>query len=514
MAYSHPGVYVQETLNPIAPTTGPNSETVGAFVGPNDRGPIVPTLVTSWSDYVTKYGSWNTTASNDLALAVYMFFANGGRQAYVLRVVDGGAVSASRTIQDRAGSPQNTLTLTAINPGAWSVNSGSYYGISFAITDSIKTGYFDLTLYFGGITDQYIVERFTDLSMTTTDARYAISVINASSQYVIASDNGSSSTGATRNPALISVSSGSLTGGLDGSTITSITDYSAFDTINTSLLLNVAGWTDATTVNAAISYAASRSDIFVIVDGLAPSNASESVATTTTNQLLAASAYTSSSYAAVYYPRLTISDPTRGVGAATGATKLVGPGGAVAGLFVSTDNFRGVFKAPAGLQTRVSNAVSVVPLTTAQLDSLNSASAPVNAIKYVPGSGIVVMGARTLKPDYVDRYVQVRRTLIYLQKTLSDLTQFAVFEPNDAALWRRLNSTVSSFLTNFWAQGGLRGASPQQAFFVKVDNTNNTQSTIDNGEVHIEVGVALQRPAEFVIIKIGQFDGGTTVTVA
>jgi phage tail sheath protein FI len=73
---------------------------------------------------------------------------------------------------------------------------------------------------------------------------------------------------------------------------------------------------------------------------------------------------------------------------------------------------------------------------------------------------------------------------------------------------------VSSFLTNFWAQGGLRGATPQQAFFVKVDSTINTQATIDNGEVHIEVGVALQRTAEFVIIKIGQFDGGTTVTTA
>jgi phage tail sheath protein FI len=124
------------------------------------------------------------------------------------------------------------------------------------------------------------------------------------------------------------------------------------------------------------------------------------------------------------------------------------------------------------------------------------------------------MGSRTLNPAYISRYVPVRRTLIYLQKALSDLTQFAVFEPNDAALWRRLNSTVSSFLTNFWAQGGLRGTTPQQAFFVKVDSTINTQSTIDNGEVHIEVGIALQRPAEFVIIKIGQFDGGTTVTTA
>ena len=161
-----------------------------------------------------------------------------------------------------------------------------------------------------------------------------------------------------------------------------------------------------------------------------------------------------------------------------------------------------------------SGAVSVATLSNADLDLLNSASAPVNAIKFVSGSGIVVMGARTLKTGYADRYVSVRRSLIYLEKALTDLTQFAIFEPNDAKLWRRLNAVVNSFLTNFWSQGGLSGDTPNQAFFVKVDSENNTSATIDNGEVHIEVGVALQRPAEFVVIKIGQYDGGTTVTVA
>ena len=124
------------------------------------------------------------------------------------------------------------------------------------------------------------------------------------------------------------------------------------------------------------------------------------------------------------------------------------------------------------------------------------------------------MGARTLKAGYVDKYVPVRRTLIYLRKSLTDLSQFALFEPNDAALWRRINSSFSSFLTGFWAQGGLTGGSPNQAYYVKVDSSNNPQASIDNGEVHIEIGVALQRPAEFVIIKIGQFNGSTTVTVA
>ena len=223
---------------------------------------------------------------------------------------------------------------------------------------------------------------------------------------------------------------------------------------------------------------------------------------------------TASSQAAVYYPRLYISDPTLGLGAATGQTKLVGAGGAVVGLYAATDASRGVFKAPAGLQARLAGAVSVKKLTNAELDLANSSAAPVNAIKFVSGTGIVVMGARTLKAGYVDKYVPVRRTLIYLRKSATDLTEFALFEPNDDFLWRRVKATLGSFLTNFWSQGGLVGASPAEAFFVRCDASINPQALIDNGELHIEIGVALQRPAEFVIIKIGQFNGNTTVTVA
>jgi phage tail sheath protein FI len=304
------------------------------------------------------------------------------------------------------------------------------------------------------------------------------------------------------------VSNQTLTGGTTGNAIT-VTEYSTglavHDTVLQSLVINLPGQTAANIVNAAINYAESRDDVFIVVDGIddIPSN-----------QITLAGTYNASSLAAVYYPQLTIADPTLAIGASTGRTLTVGAGAAVAGLIASTDASRGVFKAPAGLQARLAGVVSTRQLTNSQLDSLNTAAAPVNAIRFIPGSGHVVMGSRTLKPGYVDKYVPVRRTLIYLRKSLIDLTQFAIFEPNDEALWRRLDTTVSAFLTTFWSQGGLRGATPDQAFFVKVDAENNPQYLIDNGEVHIEVGVALQRPAEFVVIKIGQFDGGTTVTVA
>jgi len=523
MAFSRPGVYVQETLTPTQQTPGPASDSVAAFIGANDKGPVVPTLVTSWSQYVNLFGSWNTSAPNDLPIALWQFFTNGGRQAYVLRVVTTGdstpsnnATSATRILQDRAGTPVNTLSLTAINPGTWGNQ------INVTVTDAPTTGYFNLTVYSGGTTDAYIVERFTDISMVTTDARYSVNVINASSSYLIAADGGSSSSGATKNPALTVVNF-YLSGGLNGYAIgtaaiqakLSTSGTSPFDVISQSLILNIPNYTDTNTVNAALAYAANRQDVFVVIDPVA--GAAVGPVGTSGTELYTAATYgtsTTGSYGAVYYPQVTIADPTLGLGSASGATKTVAPGGAVIGLYASTDASRGVFKAPAGIQTRLAGVVSVTPLSSTDLDSLNTSSVPVNAIKYVPGSGIVVMGARTLKSGYIDRYVPVRRTLIYLEKSLKDLSQFAIFEPNDAALWRRLNSTLSSFLTNFWSQGGLNGATPAQAFYVKVDSTNNPQASIDNGEVHIEVGVALQRPAEYVVIKIGQFNGSTTVTVA
>jgi phage tail sheath protein FI len=523
MAFSRPGVYVQETLNPIQPTVGPNSDSVAAFVGANDRGPTTPTLVTSWTQYVNLFGSWNSTFSNDLPIAVYLFFTNGGRQAYILRVVTtdnatagNNAAVATKTLKDRAGTPVDTLVLSAKNPGIWG------NALSYTITEAPTTGYFNLNIYYNAPatpTDAYIVEKFTDLSMVSTNARYALTVINTSSTYITATLPGtpSATTAPNNNPAVAStpVALASATDGIAPTATILTAALSLLDPIDSSLVLNLPNRTDATTINAALAYAYARGDVFVVIDPVA--GAVVGPVATSGTQLYVAATYgtsTTGSYGAVYYPQIVISDPTVGLGAATGTTRSSAPGGAIIGLYAATDAARGVFKAPAGIESRIAGAVSVTPLSSADLDSLNSAAVPVNAIKYVPGSGIVVMGARTLKSGYVDRYIPVRRTLIYLRKSLKDLSDFAVFEPNDPTLWRQIDATLSSFLTDFWAQGGLNGATPAQAFYVKVDSTNNSQSSIDNGELTIEVGVSLQRPAEFVIIKIGQFNGSTTVTVA
>jgi phage tail sheath protein FI len=98
----------------------------------------------------------------------------------------------------------------------------------------------------------------------------------------------------------------------------------------------------------------------------------------------------------------------------------------------------------------------------------------------------------------------MRRSLIYIRKNLKNLTEFAIFENNDERLWAQLRNNITVFLNEYRNQGGLRGANPAAAFFVKCDAENNNAQAIANGEVHIQVGVALQYPAEFIVIDLSQ----------
>ena len=136
---------------------------------------------------------------------------------------------------------------------------------------------------------------------------------------------------------------------------------------------------------------------------------------------------------------------------------------------------------------------------------MNSSTSPINPIRQIPGAGLAVMGARTLLQDGTsNKYVNMRRSLNYISANLKTLTEFAVFENNDARLWSQIRSSLNIFLDQYRNQGGLRGQNASQAFFVLCDASNNTAQAIANGEVHIQVGVALQYPAEFIVIDLSQ----------
>jgi phage tail sheath protein FI len=216
---------------------------------------------------------------------------------------------------------------------------------------------------------------------------------------------------------------------------------------------------------------------------------------------------TAGNIAAAYYPWYSIPDATKSVG----VTRLQAPGAGVVGQYLATDASRGPSKTPAGLQNVMALAVSTEHLfTNAELDSINTSVDPINAIRQVPGAGIVIMGGRTIDNTPNNRYINLRRSLIYIEKSMNDLTSFALFENNDANLWSQINTTLNSFLLAYWQAGGLRGTNPSQAFYVRCNDTNNPFTEIQAGRVNIEIGVALEYPAEFVVIKIGQLTGNAT----
>jgi phage tail sheath protein FI len=207
-----------------------------------------------------------------------------------------------------------------------------------------------------------------------------------------------------------------------------------------------------------------------------------------------------SSSAALYYPWLNVANP---LAPPTRAAAIKAPpSGFLAGIFARSDAQHGVSKAPANLP--ILGAASLeANLNEADATTLNNAG--INTLRIFPNRSLLVWGARTISSDSDFKYVNVRRHFNYVEHSIQQGIQWAVFEPNGEQLWANIRSTVSNFLYNEWKSGALMGTKPEEAFFVKCDRTTMTQSDLDNGRLVCLVGIAPIRPAEFVIIRIGQW---------
>jgi phage tail sheath protein FI len=169
------------------------------------------------------------------------------------------------------------------------------------------------------------------------------------------------------------------------------------------------------------------------------------------------------------------------------------------------DETRGVYKPPANETLRAVDSVELI-INKAEHDLLNPQPDNINVIRdFRPrGRGIRIYGARCITSESSWKYLNVRRLFIFLEASLERGTQWVVFEPNDERLWARVKQSIRQFLLGVWRDGALMGVSEEEAFFVKCDRTTMTQDDIDNGRLIIQVGVAPVKPAEFVIIRIGQ----------
>ena len=206
-----------------------------------------------------------------------------------------------------------------------------------------------------------------------------------------------------------------------------------------------------------------------------------------------------SSYAAMYYPWIEVSDPV------TNKPVLIPPSGHMAGIWARNDNTRGVHKAPANEVVRGATGLAYA-VTKGEQDVLNPIG--VNCIRAFPGMGIRVWGARTLSSNPSWRYINVRRLFNYVEKSIERGTQWVVFEPNEPRLWGRVRRDVTSFLRGVWRDGALFGAAPGEAFYVKCDAETNPPDSRDLGRLVVEIGLAPVKPAEFVIFRISQWQPG------
>jgi phage tail sheath protein FI len=257
------------------------------------------------------------------------------------------------------------------------------------------------------------------------------------------------------------------------------------------------GITDPVVQTNLVDHCTNLADRFAILDGpKAPADSSKESLKTVHD----------TDYAALYFPWIKIFDKATQLKDPNGdGEALFAPSGHIAGIYSRVDHERGVHKAPANEVIRGATDIAFQISKNVQ-DGLNPSG--VNCIRNI-NDNFTVWGARTVGGDVnADlKYINVRRTLIFLRKSIDQGTQWVVFEPNDQSLWAKIVRNITAFLTVVWGDGALFGSTPQEAFYVKCDAETNPPQDRNLGRVTTEIGVAIVRPAEFVIFHISQWDG-------
>lgn len=487
------GINVNEVDGRATPSITGAPTSITGFVIRAQRGvPGTVRRVTNWRQFNEFFGGYLSDAFG--AYALRGFLDNGGTVAQITRIVDtgvGGASSASVTL---AGGGGDSLVLNASyrgqdDPGTW----GNALSVQVTVNAN-DANLYDLAIRQGETT----VETFVGLANTTV-----VDTLNdefAGSKYVRvvgdpAVDN-PDPTEDTGSPIFVA-----LTGGTDDSmdaTALNNAIIAAFPLFDNSIiqLLTCPESESADIVTAGEVYCANRGDCMYI--GHTPQNTGAADIRSGFSGAL----QQSKAFAALYFPWILINDPI-------GSRKWIPPVGHVAGVYARTDRERGVEKAPAGVGATVRGALDV-RFNISPVDHTDLVkNASVNAIRFVPGSGIIIDSARTLSTSPLWYYVNVRLLFNFVKSSLTNSLNWVVYEPNDPALWNRVKfNTIVPFLTGLYNRGAFGPGAIADVFDVKIDAENNPPANIQQGILTIEVYFYPSRPAETIIITIGQQDGG------
>jgi len=490
-SYLSPGIYTKETdfsfyVKQISTSTA-------AMVGVAEKGPInKPALVTSWEQFVNKFGSY--TNDGYLAYAARSFFDNGGAVLYITRiahltnVVDRQSLTALNsiiTIQNREATPADTLTIQAINEGVWGDQ------LSVTVEDGTQDPANEFNLVVKHKDD--VVEVWKDLSMDEFRSNHVEQAINERSDFITVQDLSPTTGAATDRPSLgsfvLAGGDNGLTGLVDGDYIGDPSQHTgiySFDEIDALNMLMIPGITTAPVLIAGVAYAEGRKDLMLIADTPIHLEPTEAVDFRKGQGMYSHAAF-NSSYASLYYPWLKISDPVNS------KKRLIPPCGAVAGCYARSDQKTHVWYAPAGIDRgRIFNALSVGYKTSrGERDVLYPEG--VNVIAVFPDTGINIWGQRTLQsqPSAVDR-VNVRRLMMFMEEAIAESSRFVVFEPNHPQTWRALERLVNPFLQDIKEKGGLYD------YAFQCNEETNTPVVIDRNEMIARVFVKPTKTAEFI----------------
>ena len=515
-SYLTPGVYVEEVASSSA-TLSAGATAVAAFVGftakspigdPNDPNGLKPRLVTNWTQFENLYGGFVPGAM--LPHSVYGFFNNGGSMAYIVRIPNttpseqpgqlalmAGDRALGPAVEFTTIEPNADITVT-VAPEPPADGSKDDAPPSFEVTVSERNAepetFSGVTL--GGIaktingkSKKVKVETKVDVTQLTADLQtlptgtFAIEPAPATPVAVPGKAfNGSESartgiSGLTiaEDVTMVMVPDLVTAARQDDGTI----DLGMWKSVQLSLINHCEGQ-------------ANRMAILDAPPGLTPQDVRD---------WRSSQAMYDSPFATLYYPWIEVANPA----ATNGDTTIkVPPSGHMAGIWSRTDDSRGVWKAPANEVVRGALDVEL-NITKSEQGLLNPIG--INCIRPFGAQGIRVWGARTLSSNTDWTYINVRRLFNMIETTIMNGTHYAVFEPNDVALWEGLKRTVGAFLRGLWRDGALFGATAEQAFYVKCDEETNPPDSIDQGKVVVEVGIAPVKPAEFVIFRIAQIKG-------
>lgn len=473
---------------------------VALFIGWSARGPLgTPMRIASAAEYERHFGG--ADARSDVGAAVAHFFANGGRDAWVVRLAADDAATAS--------AENEAMRIVASSAGAWGnrlrVGLVKRRGRSQRFRIDIREG----------STRSAVVERFDDLSLTPDDARYAPAIVNASSQCVRI-ETTSETTNVATNAGITRSQRVALAGGSDGRMLAvgsddfrdalaaSFGSGGPVDAIDAFDLLCVPGEARPQT-QALLQRQCVARRAFLIAD----CDADATIARLSEGpdaMLLGAGV----DHAAMYAPWVLASDPMQ-----RGAVRPYPPCGFVAGVYARTDAAHGVWKASAGAGAQlIGSSGLALAIDDDRSDAI--ARAGINCLRRFPDAGDVVWGARTMAcsdaQNVQRKYVPVRRLALFIESSIDRGLQWVAFEPNAEALWAQVRAAVGDFLHTLWMQGALAGTTPREAYLVHCDTSTMTQADIDNGRLNVVIGVAPTRPAEFVIIRIGMWAQCATCT--